>query len=134
MFCPQGELIGEAILDEHYKRHRCKGSQVQWRVALAGYRSTVENAGTPIAPLGWAPPSIPTPPPFAGVMMSPHDVAADGKTFAVVSYSSEAPASPPIIRVVENWLEELRVREQGWWRGLSARSGSLTPAKVKMRE
>ena len=41
-----------------------------------------------------------------------YDVAPDGRTFAVVSLSPEALASPPVIRVVENWYEEFRDREQ----------------------
>ena len=39
-----------------------------------------------------------------------YDVAPDGRSFAVVSYSPEALAAPPVIRVVENWYEEFRHR------------------------
>ena len=41
-----------------------------------------------------------------------YDVAPDGQTFAVASLSPEALASSPVIRVVENWFEEFRDREQ----------------------
>ena len=40
-----------------------------------------------------------------------YDVAPNGQTFAVISLSPEALASPPVIRVVENWFEEYRGRE-----------------------
>ncbi len=41
-----------------------------------------------------------------------YDVAPDGQSFVVISYSAEALASPPVIQVVENWYEEFREREQ----------------------
>jgi hypothetical protein len=41
-----------------------------------------------------------------------YDVAPDGNSFAVISFSKETLASPPVIRVVENWYEEFRGREQ----------------------
>ena len=41
-----------------------------------------------------------------------YDVAPDGQTFAVISYAPEALASPAVIRVVENWFEEYRDRQQ----------------------
>ena len=40
-----------------------------------------------------------------------YDVAPDGQSFAVISYSPEALASPAVIRVVENWLEEYREQD-----------------------
>ena len=40
-----------------------------------------------------------------------YDVAPDGESFAVISYSPEALASPAVIRVVENWFEEYREQD-----------------------
>jgi Tol biopolymer transport system component len=41
-----------------------------------------------------------------------YDAAPDGRSFAVMSFSEEVLASPPVIRVVENWFEECRGREK----------------------
>ena len=40
-----------------------------------------------------------------------YDAAPDGQSFAVISYSPEALASPAVIRVVENWFEEYREQD-----------------------
>jgi len=41
-----------------------------------------------------------------------YDVAPGGQTFALVTLSKESLASPPIIRIVQNWYQEFRDREQ----------------------
>jgi hypothetical protein len=41
-----------------------------------------------------------------------YDVAADGQRFIVATPYAAAGESPPTIRVVENWYEQFRGREQ----------------------
>ena len=42
----------------------------------------------------------------------PYDVSADGKRFLTIAPAEDENTAPPVIRVVENWYEEFRDREQ----------------------
>jgi serine/threonine-protein kinase len=48
--------------------------------------------------------------PFPGTRM--YDVGVDGKMYLVVTPTKDAHDSPPVIRVVQNWYEAFRGREQ----------------------
>jgi Tol biopolymer transport system component len=48
--------------------------------------------------------------PFPGTRM--YDVGVDGQKFLVVTPAKDARGSPPVIRVVQNWYEAFRDREQ----------------------
>ncbi len=49
----------------------------------------------------------------AGILSAPYDVSADGQRFVVAEPLGEgADATKPSIRVVQNWYEEFRGREQ----------------------
>ena len=41
-----------------------------------------------------------------------YDVSADGQRFVTITPVEEETSAPPKIRVVENWYEEFREREQ----------------------
>ena len=48
---------------------------------------------------------------FAGTFAPPYDVSAGGRSFLVRELIEEG-AQEPVIRVVQNWYEEFRGREQ----------------------
>ncbi len=102
MFSPDGRFVAyvseESGLFEVYVRPFPDGTAGKWQVSVNGGSQPLFESVDLITRDG-------------GTM---YDVAADGERFVTISPVEDADeeAAPPTIRVVENWYEEYRDREQ----------------------